>query len=254
MAAAVLDWLRGSRISRGRELSLLLGIYLIYALSHVPVRHDTFQAFYNAYRILEWERRLGLLWELSGQALAFEYRWLIRVANFVYLYGHLPLLLALTFWLLWRRPRLYAFLRNAFLISFGIGILIYQLFPAAPPRFFPQWGFVDTLALFSRINYNQPWIQRLYNPYAAMPSLHQAWATLSGLALAGMLPPRRRRLRILVACLPPLAMGIAVVVSGNHFILDVLAGQALILFSLGIARGLERWLGRPEPTSDPQPS
>jgi membrane-associated phospholipid phosphatase len=100
-----------------------------------------------------------------------------------------------------------------------IGLLGFVLVPTAPPRMFPELGFVDTLANFG-INHNSAIVRADSNPYAAMPSLHAADALIVGVALFVILRTRWRYLWLLW----PLWVWFSVMATGNHFWLDIVAG------------------------------
>ncbi len=130
-------------------------------------------------------------------------------------------------------------LRNAFLISGAIGLIIFNLLPTAPPRLLP-WPLsdqvVDTMSAFSKVNYDmQP--AAFVNRYAAMPSLHFGWNLLLGI---GIIWTTRNIAGIVFGVVMPASMFVAVVATGNHFIVDVLAGTAVALIGLGAAVLLQR--------------
>jgi membrane-associated phospholipid phosphatase len=103
--------------------------------------------------------------------------------------------------------------------------------PTAPPRFFTSIGFTDTLVDFGGLNHGSGLIEFASNPYAAMPSLHAADALITGIILASVV--RHRALKVLWL-LWPAWVWFAVMASGNHFWLDVLAGIVLGVFCLTV--------------------
>src|SRR4030095_15466807 len=134
-----------------------------------------------------------------------------------YLYGHLPLIGALAVWLYFRHRRQYLLMRNAFLISGAIALVIYLKFPTAPPRLLPaSFGFEDTL--FHQYGQERPLTPTFFvNQYAAMPSMHFGWNLLVGLSM--WLSTRNVLVRTL-AVLMPIAMFTTIVLTANHYILD----------------------------------
>jgi membrane-associated phospholipid phosphatase len=133
-------------------------------------------------------------------------------------------------WLLWSSPHKYRILRNGFLISGAIGLVVFATFPVAPPRLL-EIGLIDTVTERSTAyRILQP--PAFVNQYAAMPSLHFGWDLLIGIVLVRHARPRYVRA---VGILLPLAMGWAVVATANHFLVDSLAGAALALFGLLVA-------------------
>ena len=110
-----------------------------------------------------------------------------------------------------------------------------MLFPVAPPRFMP--GFVDTMALYG-FNVDGSAAGPLYNPYAAMPSLHVGWSLLAGIAMIAA--ARSWWLKAAGMALPVL-MTCAVIITGNHYLLDVIAGAAVVLVSLTFSAFWTSW-------------
>jgi membrane-associated phospholipid phosphatase len=112
-----------------------------------------------------------------------------------------------------------------------IGLIGYVLLPTAPPRMFPAIGFGDTLAHFGGLNHGSGLIEFASNPYAAMPSLHAADALIVGLVLASVC---RRWWAKTIWLVWPFWVWFAVMATGNHFWLDVLAGVALAAVALAV--------------------
>ena len=181
----------------------------------------------NAQRIVDFERSVHLYWEPEAQELIENSRPAMEVVNVVYMYGHWPVIAVAATWLYFRRRPSYFRTRDAFLISGGLGLLAFALFPVAPPRLADP-EFVDTVTRYSR-SYRVLQPPAFVNQYAAMPSLHFGWNLLIGLALVR--ESRAIVVRIFGGVLP-VAMAFAVVLSANHFILDAIAGAGLALFGL----------------------
>lgn len=202
-------------------LSVLFGLY--YATRGLAAGKEI-DAFQNAREVMHLERKLGLFREIGVQAWLLAQPWIVHFLNWVYTYTHMAGLVLFGIWLFWRHTERYREFRNVFLGILGIGLLIYALYPLAPPRFFPYNGFVDTLALYGKVNYDQPSVAMLYNPFAAMPSLHVAFALFCGI---GVIRVGRKLAHWLLGTFYPLLMITAVVGTGNHYILDAIAGSTL---------------------------
>lgn len=213
-----------------REIALVLGVSLAYFLTRGLVRGRESVATAHARRVMDSERWLHLDPEQSLQAAALDHHWLIQAANNYYLYAHLPVVIAVAVWLYGWRATVYRWFRTAFLVSAAGGLAVYVLFPVAPPRFMP--GFVDTMALYGW-NVDGSAAGPLYNPYAAMPSLHVGWSLLAGIAIIAA--TRWWWLKLLGALLP-IGMTFAVIITGNHYLLDVIAGAAVVLAALAVVR------------------
>jgi glycerophosphoryl diester phosphodiesterase len=116
-------------------------------------------------------------------------------------------------------------------------MIIFAVFPVAPPRLMPGYDFIDTVTLRSN-SYRVLQPSALANPYAAMPSLHFGWDLLMGIALVR--EASRPAVRALGFVLP-VGMFLAVVLTANHYILDAVVGGSLVLISLYIVILLSRF-------------
>jgi hypothetical protein len=223
------------------EIVLVSVGFIFYYVSRGLVVERTAEATSRAVQVVQLEQRLGIfLWETKMQAWVGSSELLAHIFNNIYVYAHLPLIGAIGLWLFFFHRQRYGLLRNAFLISGGIGLIIFNLFPTAPPRLLP-WPLsdqvVDTMVSFSKVNYDiQP--AAFVNRYAAMPSLHFGWNLLLGL---GIIWNTEHIWGKAFGVIMPAAMFLAVVATGNHFILDVVAGTIVALGGLAIAYLLERY-------------
>lgn len=222
------------------ELSLILPAYLAYHLVRGLVNGRIDQAFENAHTLIRAERALGIFWEVGLQNLVVGHQSLVSLANSVYIYGHMPLIAGLAVWLFVYRPEAFARYRNAFLLSGAIGLVFFILLPTAPPRLVDGSGFVDTITLHSNA-YRLLQPPAFVNQYAAMPSLHFGWNLLLGLAV---FQTTRAWYSRAFGLLLPFAMLASVILTGNHYILDVAVGGAIALASLWIAAAVHRILRR----------
>jgi hypothetical protein len=142
---------------------------------------------------------------------------------------------------LFHNERFY-FVRNMFMVSMGIALLGYTLFPTAPPRFFfPEYGFEDTVAQLSGIGHDAP-VNALFNPYAAVPSMHCCFAIFVGFTLARSCKHRAARI---AWTLWPLLMTWVVVTTANHWIADAFLGAGTAAISYGAAV----WMARVRPAA-----
>lgn len=220
-----------------QELVLVVAAFLVYFAARAAVVSRASDALLNAHDIIELERTLGMYWELQMQAWILDSYVAIRVMNWVYFWGHMPLVIVFAIWLYFTHRRHYWLVRNAFLASGAVAVVIYATYPLAPPRLVPFEGFVDTMALFDRVSYQAQETQAFVNPYAAMPSLHFGWSLLLGAVVAWV---GRTPLSIAFGVAWPVAMFFSIVLTGNHFILDAVAGAIVSFAGLVIAVGLER--------------
>lgn len=211
--------------------------FLFYFLTRGAVADRAGEAFLRGAAVVDLERNLGIFVEADIQALFLPSRWLIEFFNGVYFWGHFPLYLSMALPLyIWRRST-YTLIRNAFLASASLGLVIYVLFPVAPPRLMPHLGFVDTMERFSSVSYQAASYQTetvgtFANPFAAVPSLHFGWALIVGIVFVWMF--RHPLLRAFGVALPLLQLT-AIVVTGNHFFFDAFAGGIVSVVGLGVA-------------------
>ena len=235
-----------------RELAIVAGGGLLYFLARGAVQDRTDEAFARARGLLELEERLGIAWESAIHEAALSAAWIVDLANAVYFWGHMPLLIALALWLWFRQRGVWRGLRAALLASALLGIACYVIWPTAPPRLMPELGYVDTLAWRAAASYQAQEVGPFVNPYAALPSLHVGWALLAGTACARVALTQRGWRRIAwraLAALIPASQTWAVVATANHWLLDAAAGAAVVALAAVLAYSVA-WLrfrlsGRP---------
>ncbi len=218
------------------EAAFVVSAFLVYFLTRAAVVGRASEAISRGLRVVSLERHLGLYHEAHMQSWILGTHWLIKAANWVYFWGHMPVVILFAIWLFITDRRMYTLARNAFLASGAIGVLIYWLFPVAPPRLLPGLGIVDTMAVYDRISYNAQEVGAFVNQYAAVPSLHFGWALLLGLMVAWA---TRHPLMWVFGIAWPVAMFFAVVLTGNHFIFDAITGAIVSFAGLGIALAIE---------------
>jgi hypothetical protein len=217
-----------------RELATFAAAYLTYFGVRAVTEGAPWRAFDNAVALFGIEADLGLDWEGTVQSAVLRSQPLVDAANAVYIYGHWPVLIAAAILLFRFRPRFYYRLRNVCLLTGLVGLVIFALFPVAPPRL-TDLPMVDTITRDSE-GYRQILPPALVNQYAAMPSFHVGWNLLVGLVV---FEATRHWLLRTFAVVMPAAMAIAVVATANHFVFDVVAGVVIVLVAFAIVRQLE---------------
>jgi hypothetical protein len=163
----------------------------------------------------------------------------------------MPMIAVLAVWMYLAHRPTYLVMRNAFLISGGIGLVLFYLFPTAPPRLVPDSMLVDTV--FNRYGVERVlWPDFFMNQYAAMPSLHFGWNLLVSVGLWQAVKNRYVRA---FAFVQPIPMFLSIVVTGNHFILDGVAGIVVVVIGLELAllarRGADALLAHRGEPADP---
>jgi membrane-associated phospholipid phosphatase len=237
-----------------RETLIACAGVLVYFGVRGLTEGDLAKADADAARLVRLERALGLSWERSLQAAVDGSDVVVTAANWVYVWAHWPLIIATLGWLAVRHPPAYRRTRNTMLLSGAIGLVIFALFPVTPPRLFDP-DLVDTVSQYSQ-SYRVLQPPAFVNQHAAMPSLHVGWDALIGIAIAGQ--ARVVLLRWLGALLP-VAMVFAVILTANHYLLDVVAGLVLVLASRALvirfmasrAEAPARRLSHVPPPADP---
>lgn len=229
------SWRLHAPTGLAREVLLIALAILLYFAIRNATAGNAADAFANAGRLVRIEDALGIDWEAGLQSATVSSGVLVTLANWVYIWGHWPVILGVATWLYLRRPRHYLLLRNAMFASGLIGFLFFALFPVAPPRLLGL-GLVDTVTERSDA-YRALQPPGLTNQYAAFPSLHAGWNVLLGIVLVLAVASLAVRL---VAVALPVAMALAVVATANHFVIDVAAGVAVVLVGLAIALFLQR--------------
>jgi membrane-associated phospholipid phosphatase len=212
----------------GADALAQLGIFVMADLLYETVRgiSESNQAipFQNARSLISTEKSLHFFVEQSIQSWAMDHRVLIDFANFMYVNSHFVITTSALVWLYLRHNEKFYFVRNMFVVAMGLALAGYLLLPTAPPRFFPELGFVDTLSYYVNVKHDSGLVTLFFNPYAAVPSMHVAFSLL--IAGPAMLIVRRRASKVLWA-LYPLVVTFVVVVTGNHWLLDAFAGAAV---------------------------
>jgi hypothetical protein len=223
----------GRRFDGRREVAIGLGVYAAYLLvRQVKLRtQGRAKAERNAERVVALERRLGIHVEPALQGLLLPQRQLLAVLNVAYVTLNVVLTIGWLMLLFRRRdPAFFRFRRAAALATLGAQP-VFLFFPVAPPRSLDHM--TDTLREVSGFDIDTGLVAEVYDPLAALPSIHLAFAvvTAAGLADAARTPAVRR----LAPAYPSAVAGI-VFVTGNHYVLDAVAGWALGRLALRIAR------------------
>ena len=214
----------------GREVILVGFAILVYFGVRNLTAGNADAAFVNADRLFAFERDVGLAWEETMQSAIISSDALVTAANWVYIWGHWPVILGVATALYVFRRDHYYLLRNAMFLSGLIGFAFFALFPVAPPRLM-DLGLVDTVTERSQ-SYRALQPPGLTNQYAAFPSLHAGWNLLVGIVVVMAASSLVIRLAALAL---PVAMSLAVVVTANHFVIDVPAGVVVVLVGLAVA-------------------
>jgi hypothetical protein len=230
----VIPWPASGPIRFLGEVCLILPAGLFYFLVRGMADADPSRAMIHAEAIVAREEQLGIFVEPQLQAHIVDHPILVHLSNWVYVWGHWPVIIGAVIWLWTRHRESYPLYRNAVLISGAIGMVIFALYPVAPPRLVPDLGLVDTVTLQSRA-YRLLQPPALANQYAAMPSLHFGWNLIVGIAIVRHAATPLGRL---IGFLLPAAMFAAIVLTANHYILDGVFGGIVAMVGLAAALAL----------------
>lgn len=217
------------------------GFVLAYQVVRGVADRSPAAAFDNARGVIDFERRVTGLWELSLQSWTESFHALGVLVSWTYWLSQFVVVCLALLWVYFRRYDHFIRFRNLLMLANVIGLVGYVLMPTAPPRYFPELGFVDTLAAVGTANHGSALVELASNPYAAMPSLHAADALIVGATLAILVSRPWLKALWLVW---PAWVWFAVMATANHFWLDIVAGVAVVLVAAAVIhrRGLVRQL------------
>jgi len=199
----------------------------------------------NAVRVVLFEQSHGFWIEPGIQryfehvhhlfGLTITWQHVVPLVNTIYGVAHGVVTMAMAIWLFWQHRNRFPFVRNVFIVTTALSVITYNVFPVAPPRLATgltyhgrPFQFIDTVFVGGGVNLG-------FDRYAAMPSLHVAWAFIVGVTV--FWTARRLGVRLL-GIVHPILMFLAVLVTANHFIADCLGALAIVVIAYPVA-----WLG-----------
>src|SRR4051812_48179260 len=213
------------------ELALLAVLFELYRLGRLLARGESAAAYSHALRVHHLERILQLPSEATLQGVVPSDA-LLHAANIYYVSVHFPAMILFLVWGYLFRPReQYLWARNLAITLTGSALLGHILYPMAPPRMFPQWGFVDTMATMGPNAYGGA-SGAMANQFAAMPSLHIGWAALIAYVVYRTGP---RWLTWIATAHLGLTV-LVVVVTANHYWMDGVVALMLLGFATVVIR------------------
>jgi hypothetical protein len=223
------------------DAGLQVGLFVLADVAYETVRGvaegQRVEAFANAATVIDAEVATGTFFEPDLQAALLDYRWIVEVANFAYMNSHFVLTTGFLVWLYLRRNDNFYFVRNMFMVAMALALIGYTLVPTAPPRMIAGYGFVDTINEYSGVNHDSALVKMFINPYAAIPSMHCAFALMVG--ATGTLVSRHTVSKVFWAAYPLFVL-MVVVVTANHFWLDGAIGWTVAGLSALAATQLAR--------------
>jgi hypothetical protein len=218
-------WVALQRHDGIKQILIVSGAVTAYELARMFIQPNWSAAMANARKVDNLERAFNFAWEQSVQQTFLRVPELIEAMNVFYFVGHFVLTGVFFLWLYHSSRDGYRSFRNGFLVATAIAVFIHWQFPTAPPRLLAGLGIEDTVRVLWNIDIGSPHASAVSNPVAAVPSLHAGWAFGVGIGLIRY--ARHPALRILGA-IYPIVVVLTIVVTGNHFIFDALAGAAVL--------------------------
>jgi hypothetical protein len=237
------------------ELALILGAYFVYLLTRGLVYSDLdAKGLVNASRVISVERSLGFFWEPGWQSWAIDHaKALVVFLNWAYIITYWPVVSAIGLVLYLTNRRRYYYYRTVVMINLVVALIVFMLFPLASP-FAVSDHFVNTIQQYGPSYYGSDSMAVYYNTNAAMPSLHFSWTVILAVLFARTF---KGWFKLLSLAYPVLTF-FAITLTGNHYILDAIAGGVLAAAAFAIMElvflraGFKSpwrsatWPGRPE--------
>jgi membrane-associated phospholipid phosphatase len=238
------------------QIVLFCGAYWLYRLVRGQVFDQSAAAFDHARDIVSLEQSVHAFVEPSLQQWAIRTGFLDDVGSWMYLNTHfIVTTCTLAFIYLFRNEHYY-FVRNMFMVAMGLALVGYVVYPTAPPRMLPELGFADSVSDFTGVSSDSN-VNALFNPYAAVPSMHVGFALMLAVPMIRM--ARHRWAKALWAIYAPVVTAV-VVLTANHWIFDAATGAlvaavAAVAAQTVFARARPRaWAWAPEQEGLPAPA
>jgi membrane-associated phospholipid phosphatase len=238
------------------QIALFCGAYWVYRLVRGQVFDQGGEAFDHARSIVSLERSLHVFVEPAIQNWAIGTGFVDSVGSWMYLNTHFTVTTcALAFIYLFRNEHFY-FVRNMFMVAMALALIGYVVYPTAPPRMLPELGFIDSVSDFTGVSSDSD-VNALFNPYAAVPSMHVGFALM--LAVPMIRIAKRRWAKVLWALYAPVVSGV-VVVTANHWIFDAVTGALVAAVSAVAAQTVfarvrpKAWAWAPDQEALPAPA
>ncbi len=226
--------LRGSRpIDLARNAAVLGLLWYAYSVVRTLSGDEVSSAFINAGKVLTLQERIGLDIEAGVQSV-LGFSWLFRMANWYYLVHFPATVAALVITYSVARHGQFVVLRNALIGATAVAVLVHASYPLAPPRMLSSY--LDSALVFGPNPYLLPGSEAA-NQYAAMPSMHVGWALLVGLVVWTSSSSWRWRS---LGVAHPVLTGFVVVLTANHYMLDVIIGAAMAALAWKVASRLNK--------------
>jgi PAP2 superfamily len=236
----VRTWLSRSH-SGTREIAGLVLLYGLYEVVRGAGGENVQLALRNTADIVAVEQAVGIYVEQGVQSAFEAIPFAPAVLGLAYVLLHFVGTAVALVWVHRRHPDRFPIVRTTFVAATALALVGYVFFPAAPPRL-ADLGFSDTVTRSTGLDLSSDLLGALYNPFAAVPSLHFGYALIVGVVLAVV---AKGRLWRIAGALYPAAMLTIIVATGNHFIVDAVLGGLVVVIGWLAARALVTPSGEP---------
>jgi hypothetical protein len=243
--------LRWRRPRWAQELLFIAIGYAIYTESRNHIHGQIAVALDHGREVQRLQDWLHMNWERSLNVFVARNEWLAQAMDYYYATMHFVITIAVLVWMFRKRPHLYRGARTVLISTTLIALAVFYLYPLAPPRLLPGAHYIDTLTLFHTWgSLADPKVAEHSNQYAAMPSLHTAWALWCALTI--FFCARRLWVRVL-AFAHPLVTVIVIMSTANHYILDAFGGVVVLAAGYAVQRILSGHGAYDPPLGSPAP-
>jgi hypothetical protein len=229
-----------------REVLYVLAFYGLYSFIRNQFGSASVSdelAYGNARHIIRIEEFLHIFHEQAIQSAVLGWHWFMVFWNVYYGSFHFVVTTVALIWMFRSFPKRYPLWRNTLAFTTGFALIGFATFPLMPPRLLPgSYGFVDTLDKFGTLwSFDSGAMSKLSNQYAAMPSLHCAWAMWCVLVMWPQLKSSWSRALLI---LYPVATVYCIVVTANHYFLDAIGGFLTLTLGFFAAKMFTAWTDR----------
>jgi hypothetical protein len=215
-----------------QELAIIAIGYWLYTVGRNAVPEQESIAFRHGASVQHLQDALHLNFELSVNHFVAAREWLAQGMDYYYATLHFIVTIGVMVWLFVKRPHVYRGARTVIFVTSLLGLLGFYLYPLAPPRLLSQYDYIDTVVVYHTWgSLADPQIAEHSNQFAAMPSLHIAWALWAGIAIFQCAKPMWVRL---LGLLYPWLTLLVIVGTANHFIIDAVGGAAIVAVGFGV--------------------
>jgi PAP2 superfamily len=215
-----------------QEFAIIAFSYWLYSIGRNAVPEQVSIALRHGRSVQHLQDIFHLNFELSVNHFVARNEWIAQSMDYYYATLHFIVTIGVLVWLFVKRPHIYRGARTVLFATSLFGLLGFYLYPLAPPRLLPRYGYVDTLLEYHTWgSLADPKVAEHSNQFAAMPSLHIAWALWCGITL--FVCARRMWVRVL-GLLYPVGTLMVIVGTANHFVIDAVGGAVALALGFGV--------------------